>query len=99
MTALRRLSFLVALGACFLVVGASIAMAGESESPETTTTTIAEGPTEVTVTTTDPNVSGPEAEELPDTGAASEMFLIVAGAVLIAAGIGSGALAVRASRR
>jgi LPXTG-motif cell wall-anchored protein len=99
MTALRRLSILAALGACLLVVGTGIAMAGEDEPQETTTTTIGEGPTEVTVTTTDPNVSGPEAEELPDTGAGSEMFLIVIGAALITAGMGSGALAVRASRR
>jgi uncharacterized surface anchored protein len=97
MTGLRRLTILAAIAACFLVVGAGIGMAGESA--ETTTTTIGEGPTEVTVTTTDPNVSGPDADELPDTGAGSEMFLIVTGAVLIAAGVGSGALAVRASRR
>lgn len=97
MTALRRLTILAALAACVLVVGAGLAMAGESQ--DQTTTTIGEGPTEITVPTTDPNVLGPEAEELPDTGAGSEVFLIVAGVVLMTAGFGSSAFAARASRR
>jgi LPXTG-motif cell wall-anchored protein len=98
MTALRRLTLLAALAASLLVVGAGVAMAGEAEDT-TTTTILAEGPTEITVPTTDPNVLGPEAEELPDTGAGSEMFLIVTGAGMIIAGLGSGAFALRTSRR
>lgn len=93
MTALRRVIVLAALTASLLVLAAGLALAGEAQ--DTTTTTIGEGPTEITVPTTDPNVLGPEAEELPDTGAGSELVLIVAGAVLIVAGAGSAAVAFR----
>ena len=97
MTTLRRLAILVVLAACLLGVGAGLAFAGEPA--ETTTTTIGEGPTEITVPTTDPNLLGPDAPELPETGAGPQLGLIVVGGFLIAVGVGSAALAIRAPRR
>lgn len=98
-------SVVIAVGAALLVVG--LALAAPSASAQgpvsvalgaVTTTTIAEGPTELTTTTTTTTttmpettttvVLGPDEPQLPATGAGWNLVVVTAGATLMLAGLG-----------
>lgn len=94
-------SIAIAVGAALLVVG--LALAAPSASAQgpvpaalgaVTTTTIAEGPTELTTTTTTmPEttttvVLGPDEPQLPATGAGWNLVVVTAGVTLMLAGLG-----------
>ena len=95
----RRVGVTFLLAALFAVVMATAASADEpvaAGEQATTTTILAEGPTEITVP--DEQVLGPDSPELPDTGAGHLLALVVAGVALVAAGGASSVLAVRRVR-